>query len=94
MSTFENGEERDITKSTVAETRKFFEDEVLHCDVSLFLRTILLTSEQNYNFFSLKKQDKKDFIEKLFDIGLFGEMHDKIHKDVLRIEREVMLHQS
>ena len=94
LATFENDEEKDITKSTVAETRKFFEDEVLHCDVSLFLRTILLTSEQNYNFFNLKKQDKKDFIEKLFDIGVFGDMHEKIHKDVLRIEKDVMLHQS
>lgn len=94
LATFENGEEKDITKSTVAETRKFFEDEVLHCDVSLFLRTILLTSEQNYNFFNLKKQDKKDFIEKLFDIGLFGDMYDKIHRDVLRTEKDVMLHQS
>jgi len=94
LTTFENGEEKDITKSTVAETRKFFEDEVLHCDVSLFLRTILLTSEQNYNFFNLKKQDKKDFIEKLFDIGLFGDMYDRIHRDVLRTEKDVMLHQS
>lgn len=91
---YDNGAEADITKSTVAETRKFFEDDVLHCDMSLFLRTVLLTSEQNYNFFSLKKQDKREFIEKLFDIGVFGEMHDKIHKDVLRVEKDMMLHQS
>ena len=66
----------------------------MHCDISLFLRTILLTSEQNYNFFNLKKQDKKDFIEKLFDIGMFGEMYAKIHKDVLQADKKIVSYQN
>ena len=83
-----------ITKSTIAETRDYFETQILHCDISLFLRTILLTSEQNYNFFNLKKQDKKEFIERLFDIGIFGEMYDKIHKDVLSSDKMIISHQN
>ena len=84
----------DITKSTIAETRDYFETQILHCDISLFLRTILLTSEQNYNFFNLKKQDKKEFIERLFDIGIFGEMYDKIHKDMLSSDKMIISHQN
>lgn len=90
----EDEQEKDLTKSSITESRQYFENDIIHCDISLFLRTILLTSEQNYNFFNLKKQDKKDFIEKLFDIGLFGNMYDRIHKDVLTTEKSVVLHQN
>jgi len=86
----EDNEEVDLTKSSIAETRDFFENEIMHCDISLFLRTILLTSVQDYNFFNLKKQDKKEFIEKLFDISVFGDMYDKIHKDVLQEDKKVL----
>lgn len=82
--------ETDSTKSSIAETRKFFENQIIHCDISLFLRTVLLTSEQDYNFFKLKKQDKKDFIEKLFDISVFGDMYAKIHRDVLDVDKEAL----
>jgi len=64
----------------------------MHCDMSLFLRTILLTSEQNYNFFNLKKQDKKDFISKIFDIGVFSQMYDRIHKDLLASNKSLVSH--
>lgn len=94
LAKIEEGKEIDITKSSIAETRKYFEDEILHCDVTLFLRTILLTSTQNYNFFKLKKQGKKEFIEKLFDIELFGEMYAKIHKDVLLAEKQIAISQN
>ena len=61
-------DEVDMTKSTMSETRKFLTEEILHCDLSIFLRTVLLSSDQNYNFFRLRKWEKKEFIEKLFDI--------------------------
>lgn len=86
----ENGTEQDITKSSIAETRDFFENEILHCDMSLFLRTILLTAEQNYNFFNLNKSSKKEFIEKLFDIGVFGDMYASIHKDILAYDKQII----
>lgn len=80
----------DLTKSTMKDTRKFLCDEILHCDLSIFLRTILLSADQNYNFFRLKKQDKKEFIEKLFDIQIFGQMYELIHKDVLSINKQII----
>jgi len=38
-------EEKDITKSSILETRKFIANEILRCDIDIFLRTILLTSD-------------------------------------------------
>ena len=77
----DDGNEHDITKSTIPETQDYIEKDLLHCDVTIFLRTILLTADQTYNFYMLKKADKKEFVEKLFDISMFEEMYKELHKD-------------
>ena len=87
-------DEIDLTKSTIMETRKYLENEVLHCDLSIFLRTILLSSDQNYNFFRLRKGEKKEFIEKLFDISVFGDMYASIHRDILNKDKEILAYQN
>lgn len=94
LSREENGVEVDMTKSTIPETQAFIEKELLHCDVSIFLRTILLTADQTYNFYMLKKADKKEFVEKLFDISIFEDMHRAMHKDVLSLEKDAVACQN
>ena len=84
----------DITKSTIAETQDFLEKEIIRCDLSIFLRTILLTSKQTYNFYELKKSDKKEFVEKLFDISVFGDMYQAIHRDTLDCDKSILAHQN
>lgn len=84
----------DLTKSSIIETRKFLEKEILHCDMSIFLRTIMLSSDQTYNFFRLRKGEKKEFIEKLFDISVFGEMYNVIHRDILNFDKEILSQQN
>lgn len=88
------GTEEDITKSSIAETQKMLEDDILHCDISIFLRTILLTADETYNFYLLKKADKKEFVEKLFDIGVFEEIWKLVHRDVLDLDKEIVAKQS
>lgn len=88
------GEEKDITKSTISETRGFVEREILHCDLNLFMRTIYLNSNPNYNFYNLKSADKKEFIDKLFDISIFGDIYNIIHRDILRMDKEIIGHQN
>lgn len=92
--TADGNDEIDLTKSTMSETRKYIADEILHCDLSIFLRTILLSSDQNYNFFQLKKWEKKEFIEKLFDISVFGDMYNEIHRDVLDFDKSMIAQQN
>ena len=90
----EDGKEIDITKSTISETQDVIEKELVHCDMTIFLRTILLTADQTYNFYMLKKSDKKEFVEKLFDIGMFEDMFKLIHKDNITLEKESFAGQS
>lgn len=90
----ENDTEEDLTRSSIAETQEMLETEILKCDVSIFLRTILLTADQTYNFYLLKKADKKEFVEKLFDISIFEEMWKLVHRDVLDLKKEIASKQS
>lgn len=90
----EDGNEVDITKSTIPETQEFIEKELVHCDATIFLRTILLTADQTYNFYMLKKADKKEFVEKLFDISLFEDIYKLIHKDSLALDKESLAVQN
>ena len=85
---YEQDEYVDITKSTIAETQEFIEKDVIHCDITIFLRTILLTADQTYNFYMLKKADKKEFVEKMFDISVFEEMYKSLHRNVLDYDKE------
>lgn len=84
----------DLNKSSINETQDFLEREILHCDISIFLRTVLLSSDQTYNFFTLKPALKRDFIEKLFNIGVFTEMYKLIHNDNLKNKKEIVAGQN
>ena len=84
-----DSKEKDITKSTIAETQKHIEDNLLKLDMMMFFRTVLLTADQTYNFYKMKKSDKKEFVEKLFDISMFEEMHKALHKDLLSLGRDM-----
>ena len=84
-----NGKEKDITKSTISETRDYIIKEILNCDIDLFMRTIFLNSDPSYNFYNLSKKDKKDFIDKLFDISVYSEMYKSVHSAVTAREKEL-----
>jgi len=73
LELYEN--EKETTKSSIAETQQYLENEILRCNVATFSRTMFLTSSQTYNFYEMKKSDKKEFVEQLFDIGVFGDMY-------------------
>lgn len=90
----DDGAEKDITKSSIAETQEMLEKDILHCDISIFLRTILLTADQTYNFYLLKKADKKEFVEKLFDISVFEDMWKLIHRDILDLGKDILAKQN
>lgn len=79
----------DITKSGIKETQKYIDKEILHSNMSLFLRSVLLTSDNSYNFFKLKREEKCKFIEQIFDLMVFGIMFDSIHKDILKMDKEI-----
>lgn len=89
-----DGKESSITRSTIAETQKFIEECLIKLDQMMFFRTILLTADQTYNFYKMKKADKKEFVEKLFDISLFEDMYKLLHKDILSLNKDMNTSQA
>lgn len=81
--------ENELTKHSSRETRNYIEKNILRTDFEVFLRSFILTSDQAYSFFSMTKQDKRVFIENIFDLKIFGEMYRNIHKDNLENEKEL-----
>lgn len=86
--------EADITKSSIAETNLFIQKEIIRCDLDMFMRTIYLNSDPTYNFYNLKHAEKKEFIDKIFDISIFGSMYDCIHRDAVRLDKDIVAHQN
>ncbi len=73
---FENNDWTDITKSTMDETRKYISEHLLRTNMETFMKSVFLNTDQNHNFFFLKKDARKEFINTLFDIGVYGKMFD------------------
>lgn len=87
--TNEYDEANNITKSSISETQKYIERYIIKCNIKIFLRSILLTSDNAYNFFKLEKKEKNEFIEHLFDLKIFGTMFELLHKEVLKMDKEL-----
>ena len=81
--------DNELTKHSVKETRKFIEKNILRTNFDVFLRSFVLTSDQFYNFFKMSKQEKRLFIENIFDLRIFGEMYRNIHKDKLENDKRL-----
>ena len=73
---FENNDWVDITKSTIDETRKYISEHLLRTNMETFMKSVFLNTDQNHNFFFLKKDARKEFINTLFDIGVYGKMFE------------------
>ena len=84
----------DITKSSISETNLFIQREIIRCDLDVFMRTIYLNSDPTYNFYNLKHAEKKEFIDKIFDISIFGNMYDCIHRDSVRLDKDIVASQN
>ena len=79
----ENDEWDEITLSTIAETQRMIETDIVLCGKDGFLRCVLLTADQNYNFFKLNKSAKNQFFESLFELTVYSDMYGRLHRRTL-----------
>lgn len=86
----ESGEMVDITRSTIAETQKMIETDVIPCGKDGFLRCLLLTADKDYNFFELGKAAKNQFFESLFELTTFTTMFGKVHRDTIDCNNSIV----
>ncbi len=84
-----DGNENEVTLSTVKLTQAFICNMIVGCNMSMFLRSVLLRNDPSNNFFDLDKAAKVKFIEELFDLGVFTEMYSQIHREKLDADKRL-----
>lgn len=88
---WQNGKE--ITKSTAAETNKFI-NELFGAEKDIFQNCILMRSNNNVPFMAKKKQEKKNFIESIFNLNIFSQMGRLLKEDTREIKSKYSLEQN
>lgn len=83
----------EITKSTVAETNKFIE-ELIIADKDIFQNCIVMRANNTTPFMAKKKQEKKNFIENIFNLNIFSLMSRYLKEDIRETKGQYALEQN
>lgn len=78
----EDGDWKDISKSSSANTQKYIEDNVLFMNFEMYQRLVMLSVDDKYNFFKLNAGQKRDFVETLFDTSIYSKMYKMMGDDM------------
>lgn len=74
------------TKSTIPETNKYIK-EVLSLNEDVFKNCIIMQANNTIPFMAQRKSDKKNFIESIFNLGVFSDMLKLMRDDVKEVKR-------
>lgn len=80
----------EITKSSARETRRYLEKQILKCSYQLFKSSVILSSSDTRNFFEMKKQQKRQYVEDIFELAIFGDMMSVIKKDINNLDKQIL----
>ena len=75
---FNLDEDKEVTKKSLDETRKFIEAEILHCGFDMFVKTTILTSSEIFNFYGMKKDEKDDYLNTIFGTKTLKEVNEMV----------------
>ena len=78
----EDGEWKDISKSSSANTQQFIEENVVCMNIEMYQRLVMLSVEDKYNFFKLNAAQKRDFVETMFDTSVYAKMYKMLGDDM------------
>jgi DNA repair exonuclease SbcCD ATPase subunit len=92
VSLFKNGE--NVTKSTIKETRDFIETEILKSTFSIFKNSIILSVNDSSSIFEMNAYQKREFIERIFNLTIFGQMFHNVRRDILVVDKEITEEQT
>ena len=82
LFTMDDGDWKDISKSTSANTQKFIEDNVLFMNFEMYQRLVMLSLDDKYIFFKLNASQKRDFVETMFDTSVYSNMYRMMSEDL------------
>jgi DNA repair exonuclease SbcCD ATPase subunit len=90
-----NGETwENISKSTMAESQMFLTDEILRSSYLMFKKMNVLSIGDNESIYQMTKASKRDFIENVFNLKVFGEMFKMVKTDYNKIDKLILQEQS
>lgn len=80
---------KDLTQSSVIKTKQYIAQTVLNCSFDLFKSSIIISASDCLNFYDMTKQEKRNYIENIFNLNCFGVMYDMIKSDLNNLKREI-----
>jgi DNA repair exonuclease SbcCD ATPase subunit len=84
-------EDKDLTKSSKAETLKYISEELLNSSYLMFRNCLILAITNNTNIFEMNKSEKREFLETMMDYAVIGNMFEVSKKDRNKVDRELTL---
>ena len=76
---FVNGEDK--TRDSISNTNSFIMSK-FNCTPEIFQNCVIMTINNTIPFMAKKKQEKRKFIEDIFNLGIFGDMLNLLKTDV------------
>ena len=91
IKVWKNGNE--ITRSSTAETNKFIR-ELIYADEEIFQSCILMRANNTVPFMAKKDTEKKNFIESIFNLGVFSNMAKALKEDMRTAKADFNIEKS
>lgn len=85
-----------ISKSTMAESLTYLSDEILRSTYIMFKKMNVLSigDSDNKSIYEMSKADKRDFIENVFNLKVFGEMFKMVKVDYNKLDKIILQEQA
>ena len=73
----------DLTQSSVNKTKQYIQENLLGCTFNIFKSSVVISSSDFINFYEgMNKDQKRKYIENIFNLDCFGEMFRLIKLDI------------
>ena len=80
----------DLTQSSVIKTRQYVSETILNCSFDLFKSSIVISASDCLNFYEgMTKQQKRNYVENIFNLNCFGIMFSMIKSDLNDLKKEI-----
>ena len=80
----------DLTQSSVIKTRQYIAETILNCSFDLFKSSIVISASDCLNFYEgMTKQQKRSYVENIFNLNCFGIMFGMIKSDLNDLKKEI-----
>ncbi len=79
----------DLTQSSIAKTKQYIVDNLLGCSFNVFRSSVVMTSSDFTDFYEgMTKDQKRKYIETIFNLDCFGEMFSLLKTNINDIKKE------